>query len=39
MTFKGLYENKPEVSDERIEVLWNRIVKNKLFKGTAYKTV
>ena len=32
MTLKGLHENKPEVSDERVEVLWKRIVNTNYSK-------
>lgn len=47
MTLKGLHENRPEVSDEKIENLWNRIedtnyskeIKIKRFRFIRYAAV
>jgi len=39
MTLKGLHDNKPEVSDERIDRIWERIAttnKEKAFKFTSF---
>ena len=37
MTLKGLHENKPEVSDEKIAQLWNRIEKTNYSKEIRIK--
>jgi len=37
MTLKGLHENKPEISDEKIAQLWNRIEKTNYSKEIRIK--
>jgi len=39
MTLKGLHENKPKVSDERINILWNQIEKTNSSKHIRIKRI